>query len=243
MKQFCYLMIILLLTTSCSNKTNIDKKDIVNIKYQNIIINSKDYDNLIDDINNLNFSKRKINDNFKDKITITSEDGIHTFNISKNNNIKYTINNRTLYSKNTKTIKKIKNSINSLLNKYLDKSFYTFKLINNYKENDKDLIIKIDNVNQYYQLITDLPIRDLSIHRVEKKDNEYYDIDYIYNKKNIENKKIIIRMNPLKDYSSYRISFTNTYGMNVSIIPIIDTDKENGEIKYIINYNFRAKEK
>lgn len=234
-------MIILLFITGCTNKTNISKKDIINIKYQNITINSKEYDKLVNNINKLNFSKRKVNDSFKDKLVITSETGIYTLKISKNNNLEYTFNNKTLYSKNSKTIKEIKNHLDKLIKKYLNKSFYNFKYLEKYKENEKDLIIKIDNVNQYYQLTSDLPIKDLTIHRVEKINNSYHDIDFLYNEKNIKNKNIIIRMNPLKDYSSYRISFTNNYGMNVSIIPTIDTDKESGEIKYITSYNFLAK--
>lgn len=227
--------------TGCTNKTNINKKDIINIKYKNITIDSKEYDKLVNDINKLNFSKRKVNDSFNDKLVITSQDGIYTFKISKNNNLEYTFNDKIYYSKNTNTIKKLKDHLDNLVKKYLNKSFYNFKILDEYEENNDDLIVKIDNINQYYQLTSKLPIKDLTIHRVEKSNNSYRDIDFLYNKKGTISKNIIIRMNPLKDYSSYRISFTNIYGMNVSIIPIIDTDKETGEIKYITNYNFLAK--
>lgn len=238
-KTIIMFIIIFVLMTGCTIHTKIINQDIITIKDNSIIILKQDYNQLLQYINHLSFSTREEDIKPINTLTITTKDNIHIFQISKNHKIKYQVDKSIYYSSNQKTIKKIESLLNSLKKKYLKQNFYQISELKDYKENKNDLLIKIDNVSQYFSITSKQEIRQLKIHKVELKGNQYHDIDLIYkNDKVNSGKRVVIRMNPQKDYFRYRISFINEYGLSVSIIPTYETDKETGLLQYIQNYHY-----
>lgn len=238
-KHFTYLfMIIFLVTiTGCSNSLTLNENEIMNITYHNTNILKEDYDTILPFFKNIHFSKRKIDSKFTPILTITTKDKLYHFSMSPNYDLTCQDGKKQYYSRNKKTNQKLIQQLKKLQKKYRNKDFYQIKYVTDYKEKKNDTIIKIDHVNEYFQLKFKLPITELKIHKVEQHGSTYQDIDLIYqsNKINIQN-PIMIRVNPRKDYFHYRITFTNRYGLITSIIPTYDIEKETGKIKYIINY-------
>lgn len=238
-KHFTYLFILIFLAiiTGCSNNLSLNKKEIINITYHNTAILKEDYDSILPFFKKIHFSKRKVNSNFTPILTITTKDKLYYFSMSPDYELKLQDGNKYYYSRNKKSNKKFVDELKKLQKKYQNKDFYQIKYVTNYKEKSTDTIIKIDHVNEYFQLKFKFPITDLKIHKVEQHGSTYQDIDLIYqtNKINIE-KPMMIRLNPRKDYFRYRITFTNKYGLITSIIPTYDIEKETGKIKYIIDY-------
>lgn len=238
-KHFTYLfMIIFLVTiTGCSNSLTLNENEIMNITYHNTNILKEDYDTILPFFKNIHFSRRKVDSKFTPIITITTKDKLYHFSMSPNYDLTCQDGKKQYYSRNKKTNQKLIQQLKKLQKKYRNKDFYQIKYVTDYKEKKNDTIIKIDHVNEYFQLKFILPITELKIHKVEQQGSTYQDIDLIYqsNKINIQN-LIMIRVNPRKDYFHYRITFTNKYGLTTSIIPTYDIEKETGKIKYIINY-------
>ncbi len=238
-KHFTYLfMIIFLVTiTGCSNSLTLNENEIMNITYHNTNILKEDYDTILPFFKNIHFSRRKVDSKFTPIITITTKDKLYHFSMSPNYDLTCQDGKKKYYSRNKKTNQKFIQQLKKIQKKYRNKDFYQIKYVTNYKEKKNDTIIKIDHVNEYFQLKFILPITELKIHKVEQQGSTYQDIDLIYqsNKINIQN-PIMIRVNPRKDYFHYRITFTNKYGLTTSIIPTYDIEKETGKIKYIINY-------
>ena len=238
-KHFTYLfMIIFLVTiTGCSNSLTLNENEIMNITYHNTNILKEDYDTILPFFKNIHFSRRKVDSKFTPIITITTKDKLYHFSMSPNYDLTCQDGKKKYYSRNKKTNQKFIQQLKKIQKKYRNKDFYQIKYVTDYKEKKNDTIIKIDHVNEYFQLKFILPITELKIHKVEQQGSTYQDIDLIYqsNKINIQN-PIMIRVNPRKDYFHYRITFTNKYGLTTSIIPTYDIEKETGKIKYIINY-------
>lgn len=238
-KRITILIILLLFATGCTINTKLKENEIITIKDNSIVLLSKDYKQLLQHINHLSFSKREENIKVNNTLTITSKDNIHIFQISKDHKIKYQVGKNIYYSNNQKTIKKIQTLLANLKKEYLKRDFFQISELKKYEEKKNDLIIKIDNVSQYFSLTSTQEIKQFQIHKVEWKNNQYHDIDLIYeNKKITKGKRIVIRMNPQKDYYRYRISFTNEYGLTVSIIPTYEIEKETGLLQYVKDYHY-----
>lgn len=240
-KYFTYLIIsfIVLFLTGCTNDITFNKNDIIEIHYNKVTILKEDYSKITNFFHNIHFSKRKSNEKFKEKLTISTKNQFHQFSFSDHHILKYQSENKTYYSYNKKTNQKLQEQLKTITKKYHNKNFFSINYFTDYKENEKDTVIKIDHVNQYFKLKFTEPITELKIHKVEEHQNTYQDIDLVYQEHNINDKTpVIIRINPLKDYYRYRISFTNKYGLSVSIIPTYETEKETGKLKYIIEYQY-----
>lgn len=240
-KTILLILGLLIFITGCTPKTTFQKQEIISMKDQEIVLLKDDYDSVLKYINRLSLSKRTLNVENDNTLTITTKDNIHIFQISNDNKIKYQIGTDIYYSNNQKTIKKLRTLLYNLSITYQNKKYYSINELTEYKAEDKDLLIKIDNVTQYFSLISQQPLTNLQVHKVEYKNGSYHDIDLIYETKNIPTKKhIIFRMNPRKDYFNYRISFTNRYGMTTSIIPSYDNEHETGTLTYITNHQYKA---
>lgn len=238
-KRITILIILLLLATGCTIRSDLKENEILTIKDNSIILLKKDYNQLIQYINHLSFSKREEKIKATNTLTITTKDNIHIFQISKDHKIKYQTGKSTYYSKNQKTIIKIEKILSKLKKEYLKQDFYSISESKNYEEQKNDLLIKVDNISQYFILTSNQEIKQFEIHKVELKEHKYHDIDLIYEKEKIEKgKRIIIRMNPQKDYFRYRISFINEYGLNVSIIPTYEIEKETGLLQFMKEYHY-----
>lgn len=232
------ILLAFLIAYSISTKIDfhIEKTKIIELKINDIVVLKQDYEEIINLLNNINPSKQKQSIQNEKILRITTEDEIYEFHISDKNILSFQKNGQTYYSKNRGIIKKLNKKLEQIKKEYENTKFYTIKYQKQVKENKNDILIKIDNVNEYFILQSKVDIKKLQIHKVEKKENEYRDIEPIYTKENIKkDQKMIIRMNPIKDYFQYRISITNLYGVIVSIIPTYDLETESGKLIYITN--------
>ena len=167
---------------------------------------------------------------------ITTEDNVYILKVGSNT-LSVQINKNIYYSKNKKTVAKLQKEIDTIIQKYNQKNFYTIKHETTEQPPSTPNLIKIDNVNEYFIITPSIPLKQVQIHKVEQVNGAYQDIDSIYQLENINTKSpIVIRMNPMKDYYRYRIKLTNIYGLTVSIIPTYDLEKETGKLTYITNY-------
>lgn len=215
---------------------SIEQKDVVELKLENITILKQDYEEIINLLNCIHPSRQKQTIEKYKILKVTTKEEIYEFHISDKNILSFEKDGQTYYSKNKNTIKKINQRLQKIKKQYQNEKFYSIKYQKELKQKENDLIIKIDNVNEYFIVESKVDIKKLQIHKVERKENEYHDIEPIYTKENISNgQRVVIRMNPIKDYYQYRISITNLYGVIVSIIPTYDLEKESGKLIYITN--------
>ena len=119
--------------------------------------------------------------------------------------------------------------INNKLNKYLtklentytNKNFFDIKYIKNYNVSDNDLNINLDKTSNYIIIKANKPIKDFKINAIDYENkNNYQDVDLLYEKDKIANQTIVIRKSIDYEKPDIRISFSNQYNYNVSIIPI-----------------------
>ncbi|NLL44198.1 MAG: hypothetical protein GX247_00830 [Mollicutes bacterium] len=239
MKKLLLVIPFCLALIGCNQtKINIEKKDIIEIKYNDLVIIEDDYKNIINAVNNITLDNKKITGGFNNTLIIKTNNNIHKFSISNNYYLKYENNEIVLYSNETSNIKKLINNLTSIKKKYIDYQFYTIEYKTNYKNNENNLLIKLDNSNNFFIINTTLPISNLRINDIEYVNNNYIDINLVYNNNNIINDNIIlIRRTINKETPDFRISFTNPYNYIVSIIPIYD--KTNNKISYIKEFNIK----
>lgn len=238
MKKTILILLLCFLLSGCNNNPNIDN-DIIEMHINNIDLRKDDYSKITKQIDKLNFSSRKFNTTKKDlEIFISTNIKIYNFSIYKNGVITYSDNNTKYYAKNKYIIRKIIELSTDFKNKYEEKNFFTISNSTNYKEDDRDLIIKIDNINEYFTINTTIDINDLKIHKVERKDKNFIETELLQTINKVsKDKRIIIRMNSRKDYYNYQISFTNEYGLKTKIVPYYNTDTELDKIIYdIVSY-------
>lgn len=221
MKKYIILIISFLLLCGCSrNKSlNIDTF-ITSIVYDNMQIVNSDYKTIINEINNKTFYKLS-DDTIKGKnLEIKTSEYLYKFEIV-DNYIIYTVDkDRYFYKTND-----LNSKLNTIVNKYMDESFYTVDIINNYNSNESDYLVKIDNSNSYIIINSNLNIYNFKVNKVEKNKEEYVDVDLLNSIDMVEsNKKICIRTNTPKQI---KISFNTPYNYKVTLL------YENGFIKKI----------
>ena len=236
MKKIILTIIFIFLITGCTKTIKFNEKDIIEFKIDNYLINKEDYHEIISDINSLYYSKRGNKQKVIKKLTITTKKDIYIISIYKNNTLQIKYQNRIYYSKNRKKIKKVMKKLDIIENKYKNFKFYKIDYKNNYLRGNNDFLIKIDNVDSYFIIKHSIAISKVQINKVEDTGNNYQDVDLIYNLENQDIKNdIVIRMNPIQNYYRYKITITNIYGLESSIIPTYDIEKETGKLKYIIH--------
>jgi len=196
-----------------------------------------DYKNIIDIVNNINFNDKEITGNFNNTLLIKTNNDIYRISISDNYYLKYENNDKILYSSESENIKQLLNTLTSIKEKYINQQFYTIEYETNYEINNDDFLIKLDNQNNIFIITTSLPINNLRINDIEYIDDNYNDINLIYNNNDVVTNKIIIRKTINKENPNFRISFTTPYNYVVSIIPIYD--KNNNKVNYITEFNIK----
>ena len=161
MKQYLLVILICIYTTyltGCTNNLILKKNEISEIKFNNLILLKEDYSDIISLLKKLNFSKRPVKTKVNDKLFLSTENDVYQFFLSDENILSYTKKHITYYSSNKKTIKKLRNKLSKIKQRYNDTSFYKINYTTNYKENNNDKIVKIDHVNQYFKLKTETQI-------------------------------------------------------------------------------------
>ena len=215
------LLILLILTlTGCVESIKPEGK-ITEIKYNDITIQKEDYEN-VKKLLNTEFKNDK-NKNLENKLIIKTKKDIYYYKVSD----KYiSINGK--YAQN----EKIEKYLNSLKNKYYDTKFYNISYEKNYDKNDDEINISLDKTSNYIIIKIKGQIKNFKINEIEYKENTYKDIDLLYEEKLISNQNIAIRKSINYNEPDIRISFSNEYNYNISIIPTY----KNGKIKFDTNY-------
>lgn len=202
------IFILILCLTGCSYKIDLHD-EITEIKYNDLTIIKEDYNNIKKLINN-KYYNNKPDEKFTDKLSIKTTKNLYSFNLSDNY---ISINN--YYSKNTK----LNNYLKKLEDKYQDKDFYEISYQkNNNQNNQNNEVIKLDNTSNQIIINFNEKIKNFKINQINYTNNKYEDIDLLYSKENI-NDKVIIGKTISYDNPDIRISFTNKYNYEVSIIP------------------------
>ncbi|MCI9110694.1 MAG: hypothetical protein HFH47_02640 [Bacilli bacterium] len=219
------LLILLILTlTGCTTKINLDG-EITEIKYGDITIQSKDYKN-IKKLLNTKFNNTLKKD-LKNQLTIKTKKDIYYYKIS---------DNYVCYEGKCAENKKLGKYLKKLKEKYYDTKFYDISYDNTHEKNDNDINIALDKTSNYILIKIKNQIKKFKINEIEYNENTYKDIDLLYEEKLISNQTIAIRKSISYTEPDIRISFSNEYGYNISIIPIY----ENGKLKFDTNYKMKS---
>ena len=206
------LLFIFLCLSGCSKNLEIKGK-ITEIKYNDVLINSKDYDKVIDLINkdyNKNEDKDLVN-----RLTIKTTKDIYYFSLD-NENIKYGDKSSKNDSLNI--------YLQDLTKKYTNKDFFTIDYMKNYESNNDDETILLDKTSNYIVINFGKKVRNFKINEIEEENGKFSDIDLLYTLKDVDN-KVIIRKTIDYDKPNIRISFKNEYGYTFSIIPFYNDEK------------------
>lgn len=224
MKKILLLLIILTLT-GCTTEVKLDG-DITEIKYNDSLMLKDDF-NEIQKMLNTEFKTG--NENTQNNLTIKTTKDIYYFKVSDN----YLEYNKK-YAKNTKLNKYLK----ELTNKYYDTNFYDIKYDKEYDEDKNNININLDKTSNYIIIKFKDTIKDFKINEIEYKHKEYKDIDLLYEKDIIDGQTVIIRKSINMNKADMRISFSNKYNYNISIIPTYKDD----EIQFETNYEMKNSE-
>lgn len=223
MKKILLLTIIILTLTGCTTKVKLEGK-ITEIKYNDVTILEEDYNN-IKKLLNTSFSNNK-GKNLENELTIKTQKDIYYYKVSDEQ-----ISYNGKYAENKKLGKYLK----TLQEKYYNTKFYDINYEKNYKKNADDININLDKTSNYIIIKIKGQIKNFKINEIEYKDNTYKDIDLLYEEKLISNQTIAIRKSINIENPDIRISFSNPYNYNISIIPTY----QDGKIKFKKNYEMK----
>ena len=207
------ILLFIFLCLSGSSKNLQIKRKITHLKYNDLLINSKDYDKVIDLINkdyNKNEDKDLVN-----RLTIKTTKDIYYFSLD-NENIKYGDKSSKNDSLNI--------YLQDLTKKYTNKDFFTIDYMKNYESNNDDETILLDKTSNYIVINFGKKVSNLKINEIEEENGKFSDIDLLYTLKDVDN-KVIIRKTIDYDKPNIRISFKNEYGYTFSIIPFYNDEK------------------
>ena len=212
------ILLILFLAVGCTYNEEIKGK-ITEIKYNDLIIMEEDYDK-IKSLINTSFSNNKPDDKFTDTLVIKTKEELYSYKLSDNY-----ISSNNHYAENTNLNKYLE----ELEAKYKDPDFYTIEYSKDVENED---IISLDKTSNYIVINFKSEVKDFKIHQIESENEQYTDIDLLYNEEKISN-KIVIRKTINYSNPDIRISFTNRYNYTVSIIPTYDKE---GNVSFETEY-------
>lgn len=216
------LIIIIFTLTGCTSEIKLDGK-ITEIKYNDTKILKNDYNEIK---KMLNTKFKNGNEQTPNNLTIKTTKDIYYFKIS-DTHLQY--NNK--YAKNNKLNK----YLNELKNKYYNTKFYDIKYEKTFDEDKNNININLDKTSNYIIITFKDTIKDFKINEIEYKNKKYKDIDLLYEKDIIDGQTVIIRKSININKPDIRISFSNQYNYNVSIIPAYKDE----EIKFEKTYQMK----
>ena len=166
----------------------------ISIVYNDYNLVEKDYDSIVNMLNEINFSCGKKQSYEGNVLTITTDTNFYQFHISNNYYMEFQKNDKYCYTKETEKVKNMLNFLNQKLNEYTDLSFFTIYSEINYINNNNDMIIKLDKNDNFIIINTTLPIKNFKINEIEydKKTNNYIETDLLYSYEQIKNNQTII---------------------------------------------------
>lgn len=221
------LSIIILLISGCSNqKVKIDNIQAIN--YNNINLLEKDFDQIKNELNKLDFKTDKITVKDSKNLNIISEKRVHNFKIF-DNNIYYEEDNKYYISKNSGTLN---NLLGDIEKRYTNFSFYQIDY-GECNSSNNDFVIKLNKVNKCLIIDTNKILFNFKIHALDNTDNNLSEVDLLYQKEEISNNKIIIRFLVLST-PKIKISFDTEYNYTISILPTYN--EETGKVEFNSSY-------
>ena len=218
MRKVIWLLCVFLLC-GCSKTLEIQGK-ITEIKYNDVLINEKDYDE-VKKLINTTYNKNDDKD-FSNKLTIKTTDDIYYFSLS-DDELKYD----GKVADNTK----LNSYLQDLTKKYTNKDFYTIDYMKNYEANRDDQTVLLDKTSNYIVINFGEKVTNFKINEIEEENDKYMDVDLIYSEESVNESQIIIRKSVNYESPDIRISFENKYDYIVSIIPTYNIEKDTVEFK------------
>ena len=194
--------------------------EITEIKYNNVLINEDDFDDIKKLINNT-YEKDEKKD-LANKLTIKTTNDIYYFSLS-DDELKYD----GKVADNTE----LNTYLQDLTKKYTNKDFYTIDYMKNYEANSDDQTVLLDKTSNYIVINFGKKVTNFKINEIEEENDKYMDVDLIYSQNDVNESKIIIRKSVNYETPDIRISFENKYNYVVSIIPTYNSEKDVVEFK------------
>ena len=213
------ILLIPFLLFGCSKTLDIHG-EITEIKYNNVLINEDDFDDIKKLINNT-YEKDEKKD-LANKLTIKTTNDIYYFSLS-DDELKYD----GKVADNTE----LNTYLQDLTKKYTNKDFYTIDYMKNYEANSDDQTVLLDKTSNYIVINFGKKVTNFKINEIEEENDKYMDVDLIYSQNDVNESKIIIRKSVNYETPDIRISFENKYNYVVSIIPTYNSEKDVVEFK------------
>lgn len=211
MKKFIAFLFVFLLT-GC-NRVNIND-EITEIKYNNINIMEDSFNNIKQMI--INNSSLKKGNSFKNKLVIKTKKDIYYISLN-DDYIEYKGN---IYKNN-----KLNMYLQNLTKSYTDKNFFDIKYLKD-DNLDFDNKISLDKTSNYIVIKFNEKVTNFKINEIMFDESK--DVDLLYSNDEAFD-DVVIRKSINYHCPDIRISFTNKYNYEFSIIP----KYENNEVKFI----------
>ena len=172
MRKVIWLLCVILLC-GCSKTLEIQGK-ITEIKYNDVLINEDDYDE-VKKLINTTYNKNEDKD-FSNKLTIKTTDDIYYFSLS-DDELKYD----GKVGENTK----LNTFLQKLTAKYTDKNFYTIDYMKNYEANSDEHTILLDKTSNYIVINFGEKVSNLKINEIEVENEKFTYVDLLYSEDNV----------------------------------------------------------
>ncbi len=219
------LVFCLFLLSGCASTLEING-EVTEIQYNDVLINSDDFDGVISLINST-YDKDEDKD-LANKLTIKTTDDIYYFSLS---------DTELKYGDKVSENDELNSYLQNLTEKYTNQDFYTIDYMKNYEANNDEQTILLDKTSNYIVINFGEKVSNFKINEIEQNDDKYMDIDLLYSQSDVNESKIIIRKSIDFENPDIRISFENKYNYIVSIIPIYN--ESSGKVEF--NTSFEAK--
>ena len=200
MKKLLLIFLSIFLFTGCFiHRLSISQKDVSSIAYDKDTIQKEDYQEILE---------------------------IFQLQISEANTIHYKKDQKIYISKETNEVKKLVKVMEKLTKKYRDTSFLNISMQNTLDSKENDFIVRIDKEDQYIKITSSEGIRNFKIHRLDYFDDQYHDVDLLYEKNVISpDEAVYIRIKIPEKIGTIKISFETKNGYIYTAIPTLSDDK------------------
>lgn len=222
MKKFIYIALLVLFISGCVNKVDI-KGTITEIKYNDTIILKEDYDKVTKLLSNTFYNSDS--KNLNDSLTIKTDKDIYFYKVS---------DEYVGYGNGVSSNDKLGSLLKNLEIKYNDTSFYDINYSKSYESKDNDVNVLLDKTSNYIVINFNKDIKNFKINELEFIDGKYQEVDLLYERNYIGGNQVVIRKSINYEKPDIKISFENSYGFKISIIPQYDGDG---------NVNFKTENK
>lgn len=236
MKKYLLLFFIIL-CCSCGKKTiGFDTQQITNINFDGIEIIEEDYSKITESLALFHF-KESTQENYNHAtplMTITTKEYLYQWRY-QGNTLYYQYDNHIYQTNQEEDLKTLLSVLSTLKEIYLNSSFYTIELLEEFQPQTEDLTIRIDQSNRYLVIHPTQDLYHFQIHRIEQREDIKNDVDLLYEKDQIGSSQMIsIRID---DPTTIRISFETKYRYVASITPIYDDVQD----QIIFQSDFKSK--